>query len=60
MHSVSGSNENSYAGLTGSRVWYENKSRRTTVRWELTSNASGTQVKVTHSGLANEEAAKGL
>jgi hypothetical protein len=33
-----------------------NKSRRTTARWELISDASGTHVKVTHSGLANEEA----
>ncbi|MGA7929166.1 MAG: SRPBCC domain-containing protein [Candidatus Sulfotelmatobacter sp.] len=38
--------------------WHENKSRRTTVRWELTADASGTHVKVTHSGLADEEAAR--
>jgi uncharacterized protein YndB with AHSA1/START domain len=31
--------------------WHSDPSRRTTVRWELTSAASGTQVKVTHSGL---------
>jgi uncharacterized protein YndB with AHSA1/START domain len=38
--------------------WHQNKSLRTVVRWELTPNAGGTQVKVTHSGLAHEEAAR--
>ena len=33
--------------------WHEDKSRRTVVRWELIPKAGGTQVKVTHSGLAN-------
>ena len=32
--------------------WHEDKSQRTTVRWELTPQASGTLLKVTHSGLA--------
>jgi uncharacterized protein YndB with AHSA1/START domain len=38
--------------------WHENKSLRTVVRWELTPAANGTHVKVTHSGLASEEAAR--
>jgi len=38
--------------------WHDDKSRRTVVRWELTPEASGTRVKVTHSGLANENAAR--
>jgi uncharacterized protein YndB with AHSA1/START domain len=33
--------------------WHDDKSTRTVVRWELTPKAGGTQVKVTHSGLAN-------
>jgi uncharacterized protein YndB with AHSA1/START domain len=33
--------------------WHQDKSRRTVVRWELTPKSGGTQVKVTHSGLAN-------
>ena len=37
--------------------WHENKSLRTIVRWELTPAAVGTQVKVTHSGLASEPVA---
>lgn len=32
--------------------WHEDKSQRTVVRWELTPEAAGTRVKVTHSGLA--------
>jgi uncharacterized protein YndB with AHSA1/START domain len=36
--------------------WHDDKTRRTIVRWELTPIAKGTQVKVTHSGLAQEEA----
>ena len=31
--------------------WHEDKSRRTVVRWELTPQSGGTQLKVTHSGL---------
>jgi len=38
--------------------WHNEKSRRTVVRWELTPDATGTRVKVTHSGLAQEEAAR--
>jgi uncharacterized protein YndB with AHSA1/START domain len=38
--------------------WHQNKSLRTVVRWELTPAANGTHVKVTHSGLASEEAAR--
>jgi uncharacterized protein YndB with AHSA1/START domain len=38
--------------------WHENKALRTTVRWELTATNSGTRVKVTHSGLAQEQAAR--
>ncbi|SPF41433.1 conserved hypothetical protein [Candidatus Sulfotelmatobacter kueseliae] len=33
--------------------WHDNKSIRTVVRWELTPQAGGTHVKVTHSGLAS-------
>jgi uncharacterized protein YndB with AHSA1/START domain len=33
--------------------WHDDKSARTVVRWELTPKAGGTQVKVTHSGLAS-------
>lgn len=38
--------------------WHDDKSRRTVVRWELTPDADGTLVKVTHSGLANEAASR--
>ena len=38
--------------------WHDDKSRRTVVRWELTSDAAGTRVKVTHSGLARENVAR--
>jgi uncharacterized protein YndB with AHSA1/START domain len=38
--------------------WHENKSLRTIVRWELTPDGGGTRVKVTHSGLAQEPAAR--
>jgi len=38
--------------------WHEDKSRRTLVRWELTPQGKGTRVKVTHSGLAQEAAAR--
>jgi uncharacterized protein YndB with AHSA1/START domain len=38
--------------------WHENPALRTVVRWELTPDAAGTRVKVTHSGLAQEEAAR--
>jgi uncharacterized protein YndB with AHSA1/START domain len=38
--------------------WHEDKSLRTIVRWELTPDAAGTHVKVTHRGLAGEDAAR--
>ena len=38
--------------------WHDDTSRRTVVRWELTPTKAGTHVKVTHSGLAQEEAAR--
>jgi uncharacterized protein YndB with AHSA1/START domain len=38
--------------------WHEDKSRRTVVRWELTPNTAGTHVKVIHSGLSQENAAR--
>jgi uncharacterized protein YndB with AHSA1/START domain len=38
--------------------WHADKSRRTVVRWDLTATATGTLVKVTHSGLGDEEAAR--
>jgi uncharacterized protein YndB with AHSA1/START domain len=38
--------------------WHEDKDRKTIVRWELTPSVAGTQVKVTHSGLAHEAAAR--
>ena len=38
--------------------WHDDKSRRTVVRWELTPEAGGTQVKVTHSGLTQEPTAR--
>ena len=38
--------------------WHDDVARRTVVRWELTPKAGGTQVKVTHSGLGNEPAAR--
>jgi uncharacterized protein YndB with AHSA1/START domain len=38
--------------------WHDDVARRTVVRWELTPKAGGTQVKVTHSGLSNEPAAR--
>ena len=38
--------------------WHLDKTRRTTVRWELESTAKGTHLKVTHSGLADEQAAR--
>jgi len=38
--------------------WQDDKSRRTIVRWELTPEATGTRVKVTHSGLAEEDIAR--
>jgi uncharacterized protein YndB with AHSA1/START domain len=34
--------------------WHEEKSRRTVVRYDLTPEAGGTHIKVTHNGLANE------
>jgi uncharacterized protein YndB with AHSA1/START domain len=38
--------------------WHDDKTRRTVVRWELTPTKSGTRVKVTHSGLAQEAVAR--
>jgi uncharacterized protein YndB with AHSA1/START domain len=38
--------------------WHDDKTRPTVVRWELTPKAGGTQVKVTHSGLAGEPVAR--
>jgi uncharacterized protein YndB with AHSA1/START domain len=38
--------------------WHDDKSRRTVVRWELTSQSGGTLVRVTHSGLAEERVAR--
>jgi uncharacterized protein YndB with AHSA1/START domain len=38
--------------------WHEDKSRVTLVRWELTAAGKGTKVKVTHSGLAQENVAR--
>ena len=38
--------------------WHDDKTRRTVVRWELTAKDRGTQVKVTHSGLAAETVAR--
>ena len=38
--------------------WHNNKDLRTVVRWELVPQAGGTRVKVAHSGLAQEDAAR--
>lgn len=38
--------------------WHDNKSRRTVVRWELIPQSEGTLVRVSHSGLAEERAAR--
>ena len=38
--------------------WHEDKHRKTIVRWDLEARGSGTHVKVTHSGLAEEWAAR--
>ena len=38
--------------------WHLDKERKTVVRWDLTPTASGTHVKVTHSGLAHEPEAR--
>jgi len=38
--------------------WHEDKTRRTVVRWELDAIPGGTHVRVTHTGLANEPAAR--
>ena len=38
--------------------WHKDKSLPTVVRWELTPDAAGTRVKVTHSGLTQEDAAR--
>lgn len=38
--------------------WHVDEERKTVVRWELTPTSTGTHVKVTHSGLAQEPAAR--
>ena len=38
--------------------WHADKTRTTVVRWDLTPQAGGTHVKVTHSGLADESVAR--
>jgi len=38
--------------------WHDDKRRKTKVRWELTPIATGTHLKVTHSGLAHEATAR--
>jgi uncharacterized protein YndB with AHSA1/START domain len=38
--------------------WHDRKERQTVVRWELVAKDGGTLVKVTHSGLAQEEIAR--
>ncbi|MGA9528999.1 MAG: SRPBCC domain-containing protein [Terriglobales bacterium] len=38
--------------------WHVDNQRKTVVRWDLTPTAAGTHVKVTHSGLAQEPAAR--
>lgn len=38
--------------------WHDDIARRTVVRWELTPTKTGTHVKVKHSGLAHEVAAR--
>jgi uncharacterized protein YndB with AHSA1/START domain len=38
--------------------WHDDPSYRTVVRWDLTPVSSGTHVKVTHSGLAQESVAR--
>ena len=38
--------------------WHSDQSRKTVVRWELTPKDGGTSVKVTHSGLAQENTAR--
>jgi len=38
--------------------WHLAPEKKTTVRWELTPTASGTHVKVTHSGLAQDPEAR--
>jgi uncharacterized protein YndB with AHSA1/START domain len=38
--------------------WHVDSARKTVVRWELTPIVSGTHVKVTHSGLAQEPEAR--
>ena len=38
--------------------WHRDQSLRTVVRWELTPVDGGTHVKVTHTGLAQEDAAR--
>jgi uncharacterized protein YndB with AHSA1/START domain len=39
--------------------WHLDRKKETIVRWELSPTASGTHLRVTHSGLAEEPAARG-
>jgi uncharacterized protein YndB with AHSA1/START domain len=38
--------------------WHDDKQHRTVVRWELSPAGNGTKVKVTHSGLTQENNAR--
>jgi uncharacterized protein YndB with AHSA1/START domain len=38
--------------------WHADKEKKTVVRWELTPTATGTHVRVTHSGLSQEAVAR--
>ena len=38
--------------------WHDDRSRRTVVRYDLTAEEGGTNIKVTHSGLAQETASR--
>ena len=45
-------------GTKKTKNWHDDKTRRTVVRWELTSTNHVTHLKVTHSGLAQEAVAR--
>jgi uncharacterized protein YndB with AHSA1/START domain len=45
-------------GYTWIANWHLDPQRKTLVRWELTPTAAGTHLRVTHSGLAPEPAAR--
>jgi uncharacterized protein YndB with AHSA1/START domain len=38
--------------------WHDNPNLQTTVRWELTATSTGTRLKVTHSGFAQDATAR--